>query len=748
MLCRMALKNIKKSFRDYAIYFFTLVIGVSVFYVFNAIETQTSFLVVSNDEREMAEILGTVLSSLSVFVAVVLGLLIVFASRFLMKRRNKEFATYLLLGMSKGNIAVIMFIETVIIGLISLVVGLLIGTGLSQLMSAVVANLFEADMSSFKFIVSTSAILKTILNFAVIYVIVIIFDTIMVGKTKLINLIQAARRSEKVRLKNPALCTVIFIISAAVLGYAYHMVLSKRLGIASLEMSELALAIALGAVSTFFIFWSVSGLLLRLVMLLRRTYFRKLNSFTIRQLSSSINTMVFSMTIICLLLFFTISGLSAAYSLRNTLNRNLEKYAPNDIFCGIVVNDYVVLAMEGTTDCVKDYYVNSDDPDDKDNSVYIDSKVTEGKTPYEIWQMAGTGADEGLDKLAAKMAEYNNWKAYDEILSGCEDYFTRKVIFNTYYAPGLTPEETLGEEYDKLIAEDEITDIDNVFGHEYIMKLSDYNALAELRNYKKLELAEDEYAVIANSSKGIEIRNKAMKAGTAFEVYGKTLKPKTGKCIEGCIELSSTADNGGVIIVPDAVIDAAGDKAIIAEMLFTADYNKKLGLTEQEMERPVRDALYNRQYDDSGVYLNGMISTTKREIYISSIGFGAMATFLALYLGIVFLITSAVILALKALSDSLDSLERYDMLRRLGADEKDINGSLLRQQGIFFLLPMMLAVFHSIFGIKFINKTLVIFGEYHILGSIVFTALIIGLIYGGYFLITYTCSRQIIKGRK
>ena len=166
------------------------------------------------------------------------------------------------------------------------------------------------------------------------------------------------------------------------------------------------------------------------------------------------------------------------------------------------------------------------------------------------------------------------------------------------------------------------------------------------------------------------------------------------------------------------------------------------------MERPVRDALYNRQYDDSVVYLNGMISTTKREIYISSIGFGAMATFLALYLGIVFLITSAVILALKALSDSLDSLERYDMLRRLGADEKDINGSLLRQQGIFFLLPMMLAVFHSIFGIKFINKTLVIFGEYHILGSIVFTALIIGLIYGGYFLITYTCSRQIIKGRK
>ena len=99
-------------------------------------------------------------------------------------------------------------------------------------------------------------------------------------------------------------------------------------------------------------------------------------------------------------------------------------------------------------------------------------------------------------------------------------------------------------------------------------------------------------------------------------------------------------------------------------------------------------------------------------------------------------------------NESLDSLERYEMLRRIGADEKDITKSLLHQQGIFFLIPMLLAVFHSIFGIKFINKSLVIFGQYHILGSIIFTSLIIGLIYGGYFVITYSCSRQIIRGRR
>ena len=140
--------------RDYAIYFFTMIIGVSIFYVFNAIGTQTSFLKISKDTRDIVELLKTMLSGVSVFVSVTLGLLIVYASRFLMKRRNKEFALYLLLGLGKGKISAILFIETIFIGLISLAAGLVIGIGLSQLMSALVANLFEADMTDYTFTVS------------------------------------------------------------------------------------------------------------------------------------------------------------------------------------------------------------------------------------------------------------------------------------------------------------------------------------------------------------------------------------------------------------------------------------------------------------------------------------------------------------------------------------------------------------------------------------------------------------------
>ena len=139
MLFKLSIKNIRKSIRDYAIYFVTLVLGVAVFYIFNAIEAQTSFLMVSDSTADALKLMVQVITGLSVFIAFVLGFLIVYASRFLMKRRNREFALYMILGMRKGAIAAILSIESIAIGILSLAAGLLIGIGASQLMSTLVA---------------------------------------------------------------------------------------------------------------------------------------------------------------------------------------------------------------------------------------------------------------------------------------------------------------------------------------------------------------------------------------------------------------------------------------------------------------------------------------------------------------------------------------------------------------------------------------------------------------------------------
>ncbi|MFR0881679.1 MAG: FtsX-like permease family protein, partial [Oscillospiraceae bacterium] len=317
MLFKLSLSNLRKSIQDYAVYFFTLVIGVAVFYVFNSIETQTAFLEISTITKEIITLLLSMLSGVSVFVSVVLGLLIVYASRFMMKRRNREFALYLMLGMGKGKISAIIFIETFIIGLISLAAGLVVGIIASQFMSTFAANLFEANMSQYHFAVSGKAILKTIAYFGIMYIAEMLFNGIIVSKCRLIDLMQSGKKSEKLKLKNPVLCVLIFLASSLALAYAYYRVCFNT---AQLYEKDMIIMICIGSVSTFFIFWSVSGMLLRIIMSVKKVYYRGLNSFTFRQLSSKVNTMVMSMTIICLMLFVTICTLSSAFSMRNSLN--------------------------------------------------------------------------------------------------------------------------------------------------------------------------------------------------------------------------------------------------------------------------------------------------------------------------------------------------------------------------------------------------------------------------------------------
>lgn len=160
MLFNLSLKNFRKSIRDYSIYFFTLILGVAVFYIFNAIETQSAMLEVSRTKENILQIMNSILEGVSLVISFILGYLIVYASSFMLKRRKKEFGIYLILGMKKRQVAGILWLETVFMGMISLAAGLIIGIGLSQFMSLLVSNLFEADVSAFRFVVSAKAVGK------------------------------------------------------------------------------------------------------------------------------------------------------------------------------------------------------------------------------------------------------------------------------------------------------------------------------------------------------------------------------------------------------------------------------------------------------------------------------------------------------------------------------------------------------------------------------------------------------------
>ena len=331
MLYKLSIANIKKSFKDYAIYFTTLILGVCIFYIFNSMDSQTAMLAVSSRQSEVIDLLIQLLSAVSIFVSLILGFLIIYASRFLIKKRNKEFGIYMTLGMSKRKISAILLIETFIIGLISLGVGLLLGIVISQITSIFIANMFEANMTDFTFNISKSAIIKTIIYFGIIYFIVMIFNTIIVNKNKLINLLQASKKGENIKVRNSIICIILFIISVILLGSADYMVTGGVNALMQHDVSILLIPIGMGVVGTVLFFYSLSGMILKIITKFPKLYYSKLNTFVFKQINSKINTMIVSISIICLMLFITLCLLSSALTIKNYFNDSINKFAPVDL---------------------------------------------------------------------------------------------------------------------------------------------------------------------------------------------------------------------------------------------------------------------------------------------------------------------------------------------------------------------------------------------------------------------------------
>ena len=688
MLFKMSVKNIRKSIKDYTIYFLTLILGVAIFYMFNSLDSQEAMLVVNSSTRQIVKLMVGMINYVSVFVAVILGFLIVYANNFLIKRRKREFGLYMTLGMGKRQISGILLGETFLIGLISLVVGLVIGVFGSQLMSILVAKLFQADMSEYQFVFSEAACWKTCAYFGVMYAASMVLNIVIISRYKLIDLISAEKKNEKVRMKNPVICVLVFLAAAVTLGTAYYMVTG---GLTQLDlMNQLVIPILMGIVSTFLIFWSVSGLALKVVQMRKELYLKDSNIFVLRQIHNRINTTVVSMTIICLLLFMTITVLSTALSLNRVLTQDLEEMTPVDL----------------------NLYKTANLPD---NGNYTQLQIEDSQKP-----ISDTLKENGLDMKVLKDVT--------EVATYTSTEWTWETSLQSVI-------ESAKENYPMLMYDTA----------EEIIKLSDYNKIARLYGNREYELAEDEYLVLCDFDNMKNLRDMALKNGSEVAIGGKVYHSRYPECQEGYLVISTSHTNTGLMVVPDSCPLSEDMKEIYYLM---ADYN-----ADTKEEKYQTEAMFTNYGDgdhelmenleEKQIRLDGV---SKISIIESSKGLSTIISFIAIYLGIIFLIASSAILALKELTENSDNRHRYTILRKIGMDEKMIHQTLFRQIGIFFMAPLVLAVVHSIFGIQFALKIVAVQVETReMLPSVIATAVFLILVYGGYFLATYMESKNIIR---
>lgn len=674
MFFKLAFKNVKKSIKDFTIYFLTLSFGVCLFYLFNSIESQQAMLAMSEDKRRMMETLTQAIGGVSVFISIILAFLIVYANRFLIKRRKKELGLYMLLGMEKGKISRILIAETLFIGIFALGVGLLVGIVASQGLSVLTAQLFSAKMDDFQFVFSGSACGKTVLYFGIMFVVIMIFNSVSVSRFKLIDLLSAGKKNETLKVKNLGLSVVLFLLSAICLGFAYYMIMENGM----LEInSEFWGAIVLGSIGTFLFFLSLSGFLLRVMKFNKKFYYRGLNMFVLRQINSKITTTFVSMTVICLMLLMAIGTLSVGAGFVNTMNSDLERATPYDVtvLCGL---------------------------DSQRNPQHID--------------MAKRFQDDGvdLDGLSSGYAQID----VCNIDANMKEWFTYEEMAEIY-----PMQESAWE--------------DNKFTQFDAVRLSEYNATAALLGEPPLILDENECAITCSLTEFSELYQKRIDEGRTLSIGGQPYQVY-GKVLDFNYMTSTMASNAGTLVVPDDLLPA---DASLSDSYFNLQYNtddKEQGdqAWEKAMEiYPDNNAPFSSYY-------------TKFGMQEQSVGLSAVVSYLAIYIGTVFLITCAAVLALQQLSESSDNVERYALLRKIGAEEKLINRSVFRQILIYFLMPLVLAIVHSVVGISVANNILKSFGQLNALNSIVSCALVLVVIYGAYLIATYLGSKSMIKGKR
>ena len=657
MYFKLAAKNIKKSLKDYTIYFLTLVFGVCIFYTFNSIKSQGVMMELSGLQANAFELTNSVIGIASVFISFILGFLIVYANNYLIKRRKKEFGIYMTLGMENKSLSRIIFVETMLIGVISLGIGLVCGVLLSQGISVFTAKLFKTDITKFTFIFSKDAFIRTIICFGLIYLVVLIFNSYAVRKVQLIDLLNGARKNENLKVKNIWISVVVFLISITMIGIAYYMVLK-----AGVAVVFNIVPIILGFVGTFLFFFSLSGFLLKILQANKKHYLKDLNMFVLRQINSKINTTFISMSFICLMLFVAICTFSGGLGITKAMNIDLDDLTQFDASFWSY---------------------------DTDNIIGV------------INEQYG-----GLDPIIEEKSQYTNYNT------------------ETTYSKFISQEamEKNKNNY-PIFVDDKIKAI----------KLSDFNSVMRMLGKEEIALEENEYYAFGDIPDLIKYIQEAMDRETNVIVNGNELKPANYEVMEVTTYNSTMKNNLCTFVVNDSLVNGL-------EVSMT-NLNIKFNCSEEEAENFINNNL--RSVNREGkIPVYGM---TKNELIDSSIGLGAMISYLAIYIGIVFLITSAAVLALQQLCESADNSYRYELLKKIGVDDKMIKRSLFYQIGIYFMVPLSLAIVHSIVGLKVSGDIVSIFGNANMLKYILYTMIAVVFIYGGYFIATYNGAKKIIK---
>lgn len=670
MFFKLSARNVSRSLKDYVVYFLTLVLGVCIFYMFNSIDSQAAMLDMKNAGSSSVDMLVAVIDFVSIFVTFVLAFLVLYANKFMIKRRKKELGTYLVLGMNRSRVSFMLLIETAIIGLLALVVGIVLGVFLSQGLAFVTASMFDVSVVSYRFIFSWSALRKCLFYFGIIFLVAMLFNSTSISKLSLIDLLYADRKNEELKIRSNRQIIAFLIIGIVLVGLSYYVAVIAGAAVINGLFGILFLICGVG---TLFLFMSVSGIILKAVQKNKALYYKDLNTFSVRELASKVNTNFVSMTFICMMLFFTMVLMSTVTTFNDAFKEEGRTQAPYD----------------------------------------VSYKVYDGDTAYDDVVIAEQLPKVGVD---------------------ADTLFSWHHEFNVYDT-GMFIKDLIDLSGDAEVA--------RILDDSYlrVMTVSDYNTLMRQAGKPELAVGEGQYALFTLYEPLRGYIDALYANNTEIGIGGYALYPAGQHPIRENLWTTYGADVPKLMaIVPDAAVGAL----LPSTSVYNANYAGDKQATDSYLAEELLTA-YDDFMTNAGIQLR---ISTRLYVVQNNSGITTTLIFVGIYLGFVFLVAGAAVLALQQLSGASDNKKRYVLLRKLGAEEGMINKSLLMQVGVYFLMPLVLAIIHSIVGIDVMNSGIMKISSVNIISGSWFMVLFLAVIYGAYFLATYAGCKRIVLQRE
>ena len=737
MLCKLAWGNVRRAGRDYLVYLLTLTLGVTVFYAFNTVSMQVD--IAGIDEEGLAQVMGSMLGYLTYFLAGVMAFLMVYANNFIMKRRKKEFGLYQVLGMGRGRVATIMALETVIVSVVAFAAGIVLGVGLSQLMTFFTASLFKTQIANFHFFFSVHAFNLTLACMLVMFVLTLLLNLRAVRRTKLIELMGAERRNESIKTRNPWIAIAIFAVGVVLVGVAYYRLLRDGFPLTATDsklqeaMSQFGITTAMVTVGTFALFWGLSGMLIKLLQSLRSVYWRGLNMFTVRQLAAKVNTVCFSMGVIAMILFLAITSVTCGMSIANVMNENLERYNPVD------VSQTYVYYTPDTFDYYKEYVNPSDEAD---RMVPADSTVD----LYSAWHGDRIDPDNVADGIKGKSADNNDETGKKVNIADVAGEHVQIDSYLSYPLGGSDPSvtagemcKTMGEKLPKALGGSN-ADTMGLF----VTPASQYNKLRQMMDEEPVSIGRDQYLLTCDMGGELgDLYTKYMAGGHTLTLGGHELKPATDKSDKDTAAIANSAmgSNPGTVVVADELLSQLNLQPYASNLLV----NYKQGMDVTKADESIKYTLLDDLLVDGKKPGSWGVFMTRSEMYTQAAQMNGMISYLAIYIGFVLVVACAAILSIQQLSNVADGSRSYRVLAQIGCDDRQIRHSVMAQQAVFFLFPLAVGLAHSFVALKVIIELVSTFGDMSIGGTVGLTCAIFLAAYGGYFLVTYLMSTGIVR---